>query len=307
VARMGRQGRGRWVRMWRLGEGRVEPTNPAPKRTIPFYQTDFSHFKVDVFEEIARAKLEGRESSFTGHELYGAVEVLVDRHIKELSLEGGRLKYGSAFYIPVGKREETLFYAHDAPTAGHMGRDATLARLKPVAWWPGMSDDVAHYVRICGHCQRSKDRPGIEAPQGMWPVNGCFERAHMDLMGPLVETERGNKYVLTLVDSASKYVVGVPTADKTATTIARAFVENVVLRYGVPALVVTDNAPEFIGELNSALRAQLGIASATSAPFHPQGNGQIERQHGTLAQCFVRWFIQIRVTGICSCRMLRLL
>ncbi len=51
--------------------------------------------------------------------------------------------------VPHGQRGMMLTHAHDAPCAGHHGVKATYETLKQVAYWPGMQQDVAEYVKGC--------------------------------------------------------------------------------------------------------------------------------------------------------------
>lgn len=202
----------------------------------------------------------------------------------QLALVGGRLtREGHGFYCPIHRREDALFQAHDAPMAGHFGRDVTIQRLVGTVWWPGMKKDVANYVRLCSSCQRNKKRDGSTVEPAAWPIAACFQRCHMDLVGPLSDNPEGYRYLFTLVDSATKFIVARPIKDKTANTIVKTLIESVILNFGVPECIVSDNAKEFLSELNTELLSQLGITARHSAPFHPQGNGQIERQHLTLA------------------------
>ncbi len=51
--------------------------------------------------------------------------------------------------VPHGQRGMMLTHAHDAPCAGHHGAKATYEALKQVAYWPGMQQNVAEYVKGC--------------------------------------------------------------------------------------------------------------------------------------------------------------
>ena len=42
------------------------------------------------------------------------------------------------------------------------------------------------------------------------------ERIHIDILGPLLETPRGNQYMLVVVDQFSKWVECYPLSDQTA-------------------------------------------------------------------------------------------
>ena len=49
----------------------------------------------------------------------------------------------------------------------------------------------------------------------------------MDLIGPLTETPRGNKYIITITDYFSKWAEAGPLPDKHAHGIAKFFYSNV--------------------------------------------------------------------------------
>ena len=51
----------------------------------------------------------------------------------------------------------------------------------------------------------------------------------MDLIGPMPETPRGNKYIVTLTDYFSKWAEAAPLPDKTALAIAK-FIFSVSFR-----------------------------------------------------------------------------
>jgi len=59
--------------------------------------------------------------------------------------------------------------------------------------------------------------------------------------GSLTCDTRNNKYILTFQDDLSKYVVAVPIGQQDAETVARAFVANIVLKYGTPRILQTDH------------------------------------------------------------------
>lgn len=67
----------------------------------------------------------------------------------------------------------------------------------------------------------------------------------MDLMGELPGTPRGHKYLLVMTDRYSKLTKVVPMKSTSAFAVAKAFVSNWVVNFGAPAVLLTDNGPQF--------------------------------------------------------------
>ena len=185
----------------------------------------------------------------------------------------------SAICAPPSLRETILYDMHTAPAAGHLGIAKTLARVQERYWWPGMARFVGDYVQLCPLCQIHKERarPPRE-PMGDRPPPGApWERLHMDVWGPGGRSTRGNLYVLGVVDTFTKFLMLVPMPNEQADTISEAIVEHVMMPYGMPWEIVSDQAPSFTGQLQSELYAIFGVTRKVTTPYRPQANGQIER------------------------------
>uniref|UniRef100_A0A1I8INJ4 Fibrinogen C-terminal domain-containing protein n=1 Tax=Macrostomum lignano TaxID=282301 RepID=A0A1I8INJ4_9PLAT len=72
--------------------------------------------------------------------------------------EDGVIRRSGKPVIPLQLRQELLRLLHDDLASGHLGPDRTLARVVNRAWWPGLKDDVQHWVNSCEVCQRRKGR-----------------------------------------------------------------------------------------------------------------------------------------------------
>ena len=58
------------------------------------------------------------------------------------------------------------------------------------------------------------------------------QRIHMDLFGPLLcRSATGNKYIMVITDSFSKYTELAAIPDKTAVTVAKAFFDSWICRH----------------------------------------------------------------------------
>ena len=73
---------------------------------------------------------------------------------------------------------------------------------------PGVQADIRSLFRSCDICQRTitKGREP-EVPLGQMPIiSELFQRIAVDLVGPLHPiTDRGNRFILTIIDNATRY------------------------------------------------------------------------------------------------------
>jgi hypothetical protein len=69
------------------------------------------------------------------------------------------------------------------------------------------------------------------------------------VFGPLPITENKMKYNLTCQDNLSKYFIGIPLQNQTVEEVTNAFVKNIVLIYGIPTEIVTDQGSNFMSEV----------------------------------------------------------
>ena len=149
-----------------------------------------------------------------------------------------------------------------------------------------MRREVEDYVRQCKNCQVNKIlTPKHNAPmQVTMTAESPFEKCYLDVVDPLSVTLQGNKYILTFQDDLSKYVVVVPIEKQDAETVARAFVEKLVLLYGIPQILQKDEGANFMSEVFKNNCSLLKVRKIQSTAFHPESQGSIERSHRVLAE-----------------------
>ncbi len=96
--------------------------------------------------------------------------------------------------VPHGQRGMMLTHAHDAPCAGHHGVKGTYETLKQVAYWPGLQQDVAEYVKGCLMCcQFQPVNPNHRAPLQRKGMTFPWSDLQIDWVGPLPRSTWGNK------------------------------------------------------------------------------------------------------------------
>lgn len=119
-----------------------------------------------------------------------------------------------------------------------------------------------------GRAPLGDDVPIIETP---------FQRVGIDIMGPLKPcSARGNKYILTVVDFATRYADAVALPTTETKTVAEALLQ-LFSRVGLPRETLSDQGRTFTLQLMAEISRLLSIQFMTTTPYHPMCNGLVER------------------------------
>ena len=185
--------------------------------------------------------------------------------------------------VPTDMRESILKAMHDTLTAGHLGQHKTMEKLLQHFYWFKVREDVKVWVSRCEVCQSVKvPTKGAKAPLGRMIVGGIMDRLCTDLMGPLPLTPRGNKHVLVVTDSFSKWTEIFAVPDETAETCARVILNEVISRFGCPLSIHSDQGRCYESHIFKELCTLLEVRKTRTTPRNPKCNGQTERFNKTL-------------------------
>ena len=119
-------------------------------------------------------------------------------------------------------------------------------------------------------------------PQGQIESASPWDILSVDVMGPFVSSRKGERYILSIIDCFSKYLILVPLKDHTTSTVSRALYERVVGYFGCPRKILSDRGTEFTGRIWAELMSLLGVQQVLTSPYYSQGNGIIERSYRTI-------------------------
>lgn len=182
-------------------------------------------------------------------------------------------------YIPLSLRETIFKKFHNL---SHPGIRASRKLITDRFAWPGMNRDIGNYVRSCDSCQRAKVHRHTKGLPETIPIpKGRFLHIHVDIVGPLPIC-RGFRYLLTTIDRFSRWPEAFPMANMEAGTVAETLINGHFSRFGIPEVITTDQGRQFESRLFSHLLKVLGSSRIRSSPYHPEGNGMVERFHRTL-------------------------
>ena len=204
----------------------------------------------------------------------------------------GLLRHKGRVYVPPDSalRQELLRTSHDDPHSSHFGAAKTTHMLRRHYYWETMAEDVRSYVQTCPVCQRTKTPRHL--PYGKLsslprPTEPWCEIS-MDFITDLPESPDGDPKVLrdsilVVVDRYTKMSIYIATNKTiTAEELAEVFLQRVVRSFGLPKGIVSDRGSVFTSKFWSELCFHLKITRRLSTAFHPQTDGQTERQNQTL-------------------------
>ena len=90
-------------------------------------------------------------------------------------------------------------------------------------------------------------------------------------------SDEGYKEILGGIDLVSGEIRLFATKDRTAAITTDCILQGVVLRDGVPLVIHSDHAKEFVSKTLAMLTKSLGMRTTTTLAHHPTGNNKIER------------------------------
>ena len=167
--------------------------------------------------------------------------------------------------------------------AGNPGVRKLYAKIRRHFYWPALAADCYATVRNCPDCARNclKLRKNVGELK-LFPSTAPLESVCIDILGELIWSPRGNKYLLVIVDRFTKLVRTVPLKRITSSEVARAFVNHWVFAYGPPAELIADNGKQFTSKFFLDVCRILNVHNAFTTTYHPQTNGQVERFNRTI-------------------------
>ncbi|XP_038119282.1 uncharacterized protein K02A2.6-like [Culex quinquefasciatus] len=184
-----------------------------------------------------------------------------------LSTVDGCVLFGERLVIPERHRQRCLRQLHQ----GHPGISRMKAIARSYVYWPSIDDDVEALVKACKHCASAARSPPHSAPVP-WPrPTGPWKRVHVDFAGPMQ-----GAYFLLIVDAYTKWPEVIKT-NRITSVATIGMLRSVFARLSMPELLVSDNGTQFTSAEFLEFCSTNGIQHLTTAPFHPQSNGQAER------------------------------
>ena len=203
-------------------------------------------------------------------------------------------------FVPEAIWTELISQHHDDPLAGHFSIDKTRELVGRKYYWPSLRRDVKSYVRGCDICLTLKavrHKPYGDL-QSLPILTHWWKNLSMDFVtGLLLSSEwKDNNYdsILVIVNQLTKIVhyelVKVTTNPP---ELAEVIINVVVWYYDWLDSFVTDRSSVFISKFWASLYYFLRVKWKLLTAFHPQTDGQTERQNSTM-EAYLRTFVYFK-------------
>ena len=133
-------------------------------------------------------------------------------------------------------------------------------------------NQVSSKCSICLKFQKAPNRPVVAMP-----IASKFN--------DVVSTDLkvwGSKYLLVLIDVATRYCISVVICNKNPSTVVSKIILHWISIFGSPKTILSDNGGEYNNELFRCFGESFNITIKTTAAQSPWSNGYCERQNATL-------------------------
>ncbi|KAG6458786.1 hypothetical protein O3G_MSEX011059 [Manduca sexta] len=164
----------------------------------------------------------------------------------------------------------------------HPGIRATRKLMQTRYFWPSMNADIGLWAKSCTECQQSKIQRHTHSDIAHFPPSDRFQHLHIDIVGPLPTSVQRHRYLLTMIDRATRWPEAIPIEEITSEAVAKIVYDAWITRFGAPTTITTDQGRQFESQLFLELTRLVGAEKTRTTAYHPQSNGIIERWHRSL-------------------------
>ena len=210
---------------------------------------------------------------------------LLMRNFSKLKMtEDGVLVRKTAKYrqIVLPQKFHQLVYSELHEKMAHVGPERVIDMAQQRFYWPFMGRDIEHYIRKKCRCVVTK-KPNIEQKAPLKPITASypFEMISVDYVH-LDTCKGGFSYALVVVDHFTRFCQIYATKTKSSKAAASKLFGEFILQFGFPRQIHHDQGGEFNSQLFKELHKLTKIRATNTTPYHPMGDGQVERCNRTL-------------------------
>eukprot|EP00942_MAST-04A_sp_MAST-4A-sp1_P007416 g7416.t1 len=221
-------------------------------------------------------------------------------HTAIIRLEKGRTqnrleRKPPAIVVPAQLQDDLISYYHHELQVAHQSLEPTYEQVSKNFYWRGMRKDIKEFIDTCIHCKKGKTTavhqttlvPASLVNQQIWGTIHC-DYTHVE-----ADNKEGYKYILSIKDECSDFLVLEPVKEQNTKTTIDVIYKRIICQIGeLPYRLVMDGG--MFNEEVAAFFKDLGInckegnkrkkqkveVKATTA-YNPKAN-PVERMHREL-------------------------
>jgi hypothetical protein len=173
---------------------------------------------------------------------------------------------------------EILREIHEGECGHHAAARSLVAKaFRHGFYWPTAKADADRIVELCQGCQMYSKQTHMPATAlHTIPITWPFAVWGLDMVGPLKTAPLGFTHLLVAVDKFTKWVEAKPIRKLDGKTALK-FIKDIVVRFGIPDSIITDNGTNLSQGEVEEYGHHNGIRLDLASVAHPQSNGQVER------------------------------
>jgi transposase InsO family protein len=183
--------------------------------------------------------------------------------------------------VPKSMRTRILSLIHDR---GHSGVSKTYAAINRRFTWEGMKADVRRYISSCRPCLDNKLYVWEKKKWWRLQFGDKFGVVFIDLKDFSSNPSEGQRYILVALDAKSRLIELASLPNKEAKTVARAFFQSWISRYGFPSKVKSDLGKEFNNQFFKELTVLTGVEHEMGRVDHHEDQARVERFMRTIEE-----------------------
>ena len=122
-------------------------------------------------------------------------------------------------------------------------------------------------------------------------VTELFEKNVIDCVGPLPKTKKGNRYLLTIMDTTTRYPEAYSLKNISSKKYNKMAPPPVHL-LGIPQVIQWGKSSNFTSHFVQHIVEELNIKRVTSSAYHPQSQGCLERFYQTFKTMLKKYCLE---------------
>lgn len=176
-------------------------------------------------------------------------------------------------FLPINLVNLVFAYYHSSLIGGHLGLSKTLAKIQEYFYRPGLYDLIREKTQSCTVCKMSKScQRKYQGQLISHPITDVMNTVFVDLCGPFSRSKLGNKYLLVVVDSFSRFVWISAIKNCTSEYVISKLKSVIFDNFGYVQNLVSDNGSCFTSHMFKKFCFKNYINQRLIAPYRAQSN-----------------------------------